>query len=76
MSILDKFVRSASFVPTSANEYVALQLSRHLQDESNLAFYLQVCNHFSQDHILSVYRQAVASSTAPAAERFRVSIIN
>ena len=76
MSILDKFVRSTAFVPTSVNEYFALQLARILNDELNLSYYLHVCDHFSQDHVLSVYRQIAAKSAVPAAERFRSSIIN
>ena len=76
MSILDKFVRSTAFVPTSVNEYFALQLARVLKDESNLSFYLQLCDHFSQDHVLNVYRQVSANSAVPPAEQFRSSIIN
>jgi hypothetical protein len=76
MTILDKFVRSAAFVPTSVNEYFALQLARILKDESNLSFYLQVCDHFSQDHVLNVYRQVTTDSAVSAAEQFRSSIIN
>jgi hypothetical protein len=71
MSILDKFPNRDAFVPSTLNQYFALQLARKLGDTDNVSAYVSLAEIFSQDHLLSVYRQVVASDTTDTANRFR-----
>ncbi len=70
MSILDKIPDQAGFVPNSLNEHFALQLARKLNDLKSIGRYVYLAEHFSQDHLLSVYRRALASPGSDAGEHF------
>ena len=72
MRILDQFSAPGTFTPTSLNGYFALQLAKRLSDQANVSSsYAQLCEHFSEDHLLSVYRAEVAAGPHNLAARFR-----
>ena len=71
MSILDKFPKRDAFVPDTLNQYFALQLARKCGDTDHISAYITLCDIFSQDHLLSVYRRIAASHANDAASRFR-----
>ena len=71
MSILDKFPNRGAFVPSTLNQYFALQLARKFGDTDHISAYVVLAETFSLDHLLVVYRRFAASDANDAANRFR-----
>ena len=71
MSILDHFSTEVTFRPSSLTDYFALQFARKLNDVSNVACYVGLCERFSLDHLLSVYGTESAAGEIDLARRFR-----
>ena len=51
--------QSASFIPTSPTQYLALQIARRLSDETALRHYLILFEHHPEDLLVRVYRYCI-----------------
>lgn len=56
--ILDQIRQTTQFSPTTVEEYLALQLSKHLGDEAAVVRYLQYIAHYTVEHLLVLFQKA------------------
>lgn len=60
--ILDQFAQSTQFTPASVEQYIALQLSKHLNDESAIGRYLHYVSRYPLPLLLNQFQQAKTQS--------------
>jgi hypothetical protein len=56
--ILDQMLQPEPFIPSSVNEYFALQLARRLDDDAAVRLYLHYVEHHPTNHLLNIYSKA------------------
>jgi hypothetical protein len=56
--ILDQMLQAQQFTPSTAEEYLALQLARRLNDEFAIKRYLHYVERNTTEQLLSVFRKA------------------
>ena len=61
-SILDQLIESKQFVPTTTEEFLALQLAKRLDDEDAIGKYLQYVAHHPAPHLLQQFHRAKRSA--------------
>ena len=58
--ILDQMLRPEQFIPSSTDEYFALQLARRLDDGAAVKIYLHYVEHHPSNHLLNIYSNVKA----------------
>lgn len=77
MKILEQYsAEDRVFVPSSINEFVALQLAKRLQDEANLRLYLYQVDRHGIDVIFRLYAKAVLHAADGRTDHLRSLILN
>jgi hypothetical protein len=56
--ILDRMLQPQRFIPTTADEYLALQLARRLGDELAIKRYMPYVAHHAADHLVRLCHAA------------------
>jgi hypothetical protein len=56
--ILDQMLQPEQFIPSSVDEYFALQLARRLDDDAAVRLYLHYVEHHPSNHLLNIYSKA------------------
>jgi hypothetical protein len=56
--ILDQMLQPEQFIPSSVDEYFALQLARRLDDDAAVGLYLHYVEHHHSNHLLNIYSKA------------------
>jgi hypothetical protein len=55
--ILDQINQSTQFSPTTVEEYLALQLSKRLGDETAIVRYLHYLGRYTMEHLITLFHQ-------------------
>ena len=55
MNIFDHFKPADEFLPETVEEYVVLQIVRHLNDLSNLNWHLRLIRKYPLDEVVSAF---------------------
>jgi hypothetical protein len=55
--ILDQMLQPEQFIPSSVDEYLALQLARRLDDDAAVRLYLGYVEHHPSNHLLNIYNK-------------------
>jgi hypothetical protein len=63
--------QSASFIPTSPTQYLALQIARRLSDETALRHYLVLFEHHPEDLLVRVYHRCATEQKLTGPEFMR-----
>ena len=58
--ILDQMLQPEQFIPSSVDEYFALQLARRLDDDTAVRLYLHYVEHHPSNHLLNIYSNVKA----------------
>jgi len=76
MTILELVGKRDSFVPSSVDEYFALQLAKRLGDAENAHQYVRYTSSCNHERLLVMYQEAISSSPENASARFHSSFTN
>jgi hypothetical protein len=61
-SILDQLIEPNQFIPTTTEEFLALQLAKRLDDEEAIGKYLHYVAHHPASHLLQQFHRAKRSA--------------
>jgi hypothetical protein len=71
MSILDQMAKPSAFVPTTTQQYIALQLAKRLSDTENVRWYLRSLENFGEARLLEAFHSIQAVAPSDLASVFR-----
>jgi hypothetical protein len=63
--ILEQMLRSKQFIPTTVQEYIALQLAKGLRDEVAIQQYVRYLGRYTIGHLIHLFHK-VQSDQNPA----------
>ena len=61
-NILDEIAQSRQFIPSTTDEFLALQLAKRLDDEDAIGKYLHYVAHQPAPHLLQQFHRAKRSA--------------
>jgi len=76
MTILDLIAQKRIFLPSTAEEFIALQIARKLRDLDNADWYRHIASRHGIPSVLRAYRQAIRVQPDERTLRFRACLKN